>query len=183
MKGEVERARELWSDARQVYVDAGLLMTAATFAQGGAEIAFRAGDLHSEEALLRDSLEILEEIGERGFYSTQALMLAECLYRAGADDREIEELCAKARETTAADDLMNFVWLDMVGGLLHARRGEYEQAEERSRRAVALAENDGPPLRAVVLPCVPRRGLGAVRSERRGSGGGGGGVRDLRGEG
>ena len=28
----------------------------------------------------------------------------------------------------------------MVGGLLHARRGEYEQAEERSRRAVALAE-------------------------------------------
>ena len=140
MKGEVELARELSIDARQVYVDAGLLMTAATFAQGGAEIAFRAGDLDREEALLRDSLEILEEIGERGFYSTQALMLAECLYRAGADDREIEELCAKARETTAAEDLMNFLWLDMVGGLLHARRGEYEQAEERSRRAVALAE-------------------------------------------
>ena len=59
--------------ARQVYVDAGLLMTAATFAQVGAEIAFRAGDLHGEEAVLRDSLEILEGIGERGFYSTQAL--------------------------------------------------------------------------------------------------------------
>jgi class 3 adenylate cyclase/tetratricopeptide (TPR) repeat protein len=140
MKGEVERGRELWSDGRQVYVDAGLLMSAGSFAQGGAEIAFRAGDLHSEEMLLRDSLKILEEIGERGFYSTQALMLAECLYRAGADDREIEELCAKARETTAAEDLVNFVWLDMVGGLLHARRGEYEQAEERSRRAVALTE-------------------------------------------
>ena len=99
MKGEVERGRELWSDGRQVYVDAGLLLTAATFAQGGADIAFRAGDLHREEALLRDSLETLEGIGERGFYSTQALMLAECLYRAGADDMEIEELCAKARET------------------------------------------------------------------------------------
>ena len=140
MKGDVELARELSIDARQVYVDAGLLMTAATFAQGGAGIAFRAGDLDREEALLRDSLEILEEIGERGFDSTQALMLAECLYRAGADDREIEELCAKARETTPAEDLMNFLWLDVVGGLLHARRGEYEQAEERSRRAVALAE-------------------------------------------
>ncbi len=35
---------------------------------------------------------------------------------------------------------MNFVWLDMVGGLLHARRGEYERAEERSRRAVARTE-------------------------------------------
>ena len=90
--------------------------------------------------MLRESLEILEGIGDRGFYSTQALELAECLYRAGAEDTEIEELCAKARDSTAADDLINFVWLDMVGGLLHARRGEHEQAEERSRRAVALAE-------------------------------------------
>jgi len=140
MKGEIGRARALWRDARQVYVDAGLPMTAATFAQGGAEIAFREGDLHGEEAVLRDSLQILEGIGERGFYSSQALWLAECRYRAGAEDTEIEEWCAKARETTAADDLVNFVWLDIVGGLLHARRGEAEQAEQRSRRAVALAE-------------------------------------------
>ena len=140
MKGAAERARELWSGARQVYVDAGLIMSAGSFAQGGAHLAFRAGDPGLEEARLREGLEILEGIGERGFYSTQALMLAECLYRRGADDMEIEELCARARETTASDDLMNFVWLDMVGGLLHARRGEYEQAEERSRRAIALTE-------------------------------------------
>jgi tetratricopeptide (TPR) repeat protein len=140
MKGEVERARELCSNARQVYSDAGLRMTAATFAQGGAEIAFRAGDLHGEEAVLRDSLEVLEGIGDHGFYSTQVLWLAECLYRAGKEDTEIEDWCVKARETTAADDLINFVWLDMVDGLLHARRGEYEQAEHCSRRAVALAE-------------------------------------------
>jgi len=140
MKGDAERARELWSGARQVYVDAGLLLSAGSFAQGGAQLAFRAGDFRLEEARLREGLEILEEIGERAFHSTQALMLAECLYRAGADDREIEELCAKARETTAGEDLVNFVWLDMVSGLLHVRRGEYEQAEERSRRAVALAE-------------------------------------------
>ena len=140
MQGDVGRAHELWSDARQVYVDAGLTMTAATFAQGGAEIAFRAGDLHGEEAVLRESLEILEGIGDRGFYSTQALWLAECLYRAGAEDKEIEELCAKARHTTATDDLVNFVWLDIVSGLLHARRGEHEQAEQSSRQAVALAE-------------------------------------------
>jgi tetratricopeptide (TPR) repeat protein len=140
MKGEIKCARELWSDGRQVYVDAGLLLTAATFAQGGAEIAFRTGDLHSEEALLRGSLEILEGIGERAFYSTQALWLAECRYRAEADLREIEELRAKARDATPAEDLVNFVWLDMVSGLLHARRGEYEPAEEHSRRAVALAD-------------------------------------------
>jgi tetratricopeptide (TPR) repeat protein len=140
MKGEVERAQELWSDARQVYVDAGLLLSAGSFAQGGAEIAFRAGDVQVEEARLREGLEVLERIGELAFYSTQALMLAECLYRAGADDGEIEALCAKAREMTAADDLANFVWLDMVSGLLHARHGEYQEAEEGSRRAVAVAD-------------------------------------------
>ena len=59
--------RALRVDARQVYVDAGLRMTAATFAQGGAEIAFRAGDLDGEEALLRDSLEILEGDRRAGF--------------------------------------------------------------------------------------------------------------------
>ncbi len=140
MKGEVDRARELWTDARQVYVDAGLLMSAASFAQGGAEIAFRAGDLRREEALLREGLEILERIGERAYFSTNALFLAECLYRAGAEDGEIEELCTRGREATPAEDLINVVWLEMVGGLLDARRGAFAQAEERSRRAVALAE-------------------------------------------
>ncbi len=140
MKGDVDRARELWSDGRQVYVDAGLLMSAASFAQGGAEIAFRAGDLRREETLLRDSLEILERIGERAYFSTNALFLAECLYRAGADDAEIEELCAKARAATPAEDLINFVWLEMVCGLLDARSGELERAEARSRRAVEVAE-------------------------------------------
>ena len=183
MKGEIGRARGLCSDARQVYVDAGLRMTAATFAQGGAEIAFRAGDLHGEEAVLRDSLEILEGIGERGFYSTQALWLAECLYRAGAEDTEIEELCAKARESTAADDLINFVWLDMVSGLLHARRGESEQAEQCSRRAVALADtgdfhNARSFSRAYLAEVLALSG----RSEEAARGCGGG-VRDLRGEG
>jgi len=90
--------------------------------------------------VLRESLEILEEIGNLSFYSTQALYLAECLYRGGADDTEIEDLCAKAEKVTAADDLINFVWLDMIAGLLHARRGANDEAEERSRRAVELAD-------------------------------------------
>ena len=80
-----------------------------------------------------------------------------------SDDTEIEELCAKARESTAADDLMNFVWLDMVGGLLHARRGEYEQAEGRTSSGRA-DRNNGLPPRAV----VPRAYLAEVLAFRRG---------------
>ena len=141
MKGEVERARELSSDARQVYVDAGLRMTAATFAQGGAEIAFRAGDLHGEEAVLRDSLEILEGIGDRGFYSTQALWLAECLYRAGAEDTRDRGAGARRRARrpppTISSTSSGSTW--SAGCSTHGA-ASHEQAEQCSRRAVALAE-------------------------------------------
>jgi len=125
MKGEVERHRELLRGARQAYADAGLLHTAGGMSMGEAEVEFRAGDFEAEETVLREGLEVLEKIGDRAFYPTVALFLAECLYRGGAEDAEIEELCDKARETTAADDLANLVWLDMIGGLLHARRGEH----------------------------------------------------------
>ena len=94
----------------------------------------------AEEAVLRESLDGLERIGDRSYNATVALTLAECLYRGGFDDAEIEELCERARERTAADDLINFVWLDMIGGLLHSRRGEHDQAEECARRAVEQAE-------------------------------------------
>ena len=140
MKGDFESADELWANARQVHVDAGLHLTAGSLALGGAEIALRAGDIQLEEARLREGLESLERLGERAFYSTVALGLAECLYRAGADDREIEELCATARETTSPDDFANVVWLDIVEGAVQSRRGNFDEAEERSRRAVARAE-------------------------------------------
>ena len=39
------------------------------------------------------------------------------------------------------DDLVNFVMLDKLAGLLHARRGEYEQAEQHARQALALADS------------------------------------------
>jgi tetratricopeptide (TPR) repeat protein len=140
MKGEFESADELWTEARQLHVDAGLHLTAGSFALGGGEIAFRAGEVQLEEARYREGLASLERLGERAFYSTVALALAECLYRTGASEWEIEELCAAAREATSPDDLANFIWLDIVQGALQSRRGNFGEAEERSRRAVARAE-------------------------------------------
>ena len=116
LKGEIARARELVG-GRQVYLEAGLLASAGAMTLGESEVEFRAGDLEAEERALREGIELLERIGERGYYPTIAVNLAECLYRAGADDAEVEELCDKAREASGKDDLFNFVWLDMLGGL------------------------------------------------------------------
>ena len=140
MQGEIDRARELVRGGRQAFLDAGMFMSAGGMSLSESEVEFRAGDLAAEERALREGFEVLEGIGDRSYFPTVTLTLAECLYRGGSGDAEIEELCGRAREATGADDLVNFVWLDLIGGLLHARRGEREQAEECLRRALALAE-------------------------------------------
>jgi len=140
MTGDVARGRELHRGAQEVYLEAGLLQTAGGMALGQAEIAFRASDPEGEERVLREGLELLGAIGDRSYYPTVSAVLAECLYRRGAGDAEIEELCEQVRETTGADDKANFIWLEIVDGVLHARRGEREETEAAVKRALALTE-------------------------------------------
>ncbi len=141
MKGDIPRARELLArGARQAYLDAGLVQSSGGLTLGDAEVEFRAGDFAAEERVLREGLEVLDTIGDNSYYPTVAAVLAECLYRQGADDAEIEELLRRVRETSGADDLSNFVWLDLVQGLLHARRGEHAEADRYSQSAVELAD-------------------------------------------
>jgi class 3 adenylate cyclase/tetratricopeptide (TPR) repeat protein len=140
MKGEIERARELVRGARQAYLDAGLVQSSGGMTLGDAEVEFRAGDFDAEERVLREGLEVLGALGDSSYYPTVAAVLAECLYRRGAADAEIEDLLEEVRKTTGADDLSNFVWLDIVTGMLHARRGDHEEAAERTGEAVELAD-------------------------------------------
>jgi class 3 adenylate cyclase/tetratricopeptide (TPR) repeat protein len=139
MQGDIERARELVRGGRQAYFDAGGLMTAGGMSMGDAEVERRAGDDARAEEVLREGLELLERIGDRAYYPTAALQLALCLYEQKRYD-ETEQLCAAARETTGADDLINFVELEGLEGGLLSQRGNHEEAEEHGRRAIALAE-------------------------------------------
>jgi class 3 adenylate cyclase/tetratricopeptide (TPR) repeat protein len=140
MTGDVARGRELHRGAQEVYLEAGLLQTAGGMALGQAEIAFRASDPEGEERALREGLELLGAIGDRSYYPTVSAVLAECLYRRGAGDAEIESLCEQVRETTGADDKANFIWLEIVDSVVHARRGEREETEAAVKRALALTE-------------------------------------------
>ena len=113
-----------------------------TTAETRASAAFALGllaDVAAQERVLREGLGVLERIGDRAYYPTTALSLAKCLY----DQERYEEvgpLCEAARETTGADDLVNFVELDGLGGGLLARRGSHDEAGPQARRAVELAE-------------------------------------------
>ena len=139
MQGEIDRARELVRGGRQAFFDAGLFMTAGGMSMPEAKVEHRAGDFAAEERVLREGLEVLARIGDRSYYPTVALDLGRCLYNQERYD-EVGRLCEAARETTGADDLINFVELDRLEGGLLARRGRHEEADEHARRAVALVE-------------------------------------------
>jgi tetratricopeptide (TPR) repeat protein len=139
MQGEIDRAREFVRGGREAYLDAGLFMSAGGMSMPEAKVEHRAGDFAAEERVLREGLEVLERIGDRSYYPTVALDLGRCLYNQERYD-EVGWLCETARETTGADDLINFIELDRLGGGLLARRGRHEEAEVHVRRAVELAE-------------------------------------------
>ncbi len=138
-QGEIDRARELVRGGREAYLEAGLFLSAGGLSLREADIERRAGDPARAEAVMREGLELLEGIGDRAYYPTVALQLAACLQEQGRDD-EVGQLCGAARESTGADDLINFVWLDGLQGALLARRGRHDDADEHARRAVASAE-------------------------------------------
>ena len=87
MKGDFDRARELIHGARQAYLDAGQLQSPGSIAMGEAAIEFRAGEYAAGEAILREGIAVLEEIGERAYYPTAALQLADLLYSARSSRR------------------------------------------------------------------------------------------------
>ncbi|MEX2613939.1 MAG: AAA family ATPase, partial [Gaiellaceae bacterium] len=135
MNGETERAREHVRVGRQAHLDAGMLVTGAAHAMSEYMVEQRAGDLEAAETSLREGLDVLGRVGDRSWYPTAAVVLARVLYEQGRYD-EAQIWCDRARETTVADDLVNFVFFEAIEGCVLARRGKFDEAEKRARSAL-----------------------------------------------
>ena len=66
--------------------EAGMLVMAGAGAMWRAYIEVSADDLEAAEHLLRDGIEELERVGDRAYYATVALVLADVLRRQGQYD-------------------------------------------------------------------------------------------------
>jgi class 3 adenylate cyclase len=139
MKGEFEAARELVTGAREAYLDAGLLASGAAIALSEAGVERRAGDYAAAEKALREGLAVLEEMDERAYRPTLAVILASVLYEQGRFD-EVAYWCDQARSTSGADDLVNFIYIDALGACLLARKGSSDAARAAALRAVGRVE-------------------------------------------
>jgi hypothetical protein len=141
-EGFIDEGRELLTRGREIFRQAGLHVTAAGWAMAHGEIEWRAGDQDAQERVLREAFEILDRLGDKYFFSTVALQLADCLMlrRRPPDDAEVTAICAAARERTLAGDLVNFVYLDGIEARRLAHEGSSSDAAQLARTAVDTAD-------------------------------------------
>ena len=137
MRGNFERARELYGQVKANLEELGWKRIAALAALVSGNVEMLAGDAVAAERELRHSYEILNELGEKNYISTIAGDLAEALYQQGRYDEAMlySETC---EELESADDIASQVRWRCVRGKVGGHRGEFEPAESLVGEALSL---------------------------------------------
>jgi class 3 adenylate cyclase/tetratricopeptide (TPR) repeat protein len=137
MRGDFQRARDLYRRSRASLEELGWKLHAASTATLSGPIELLAGDPRAAETELRRDYEALERMGDRYYRSTLAGLLAEALYQQARYD-EAEEFAAKSREMAAPDDVSSqFLWRTVRAKVL-AVGGNIPLAEDLAREAVEI---------------------------------------------
>ena len=137
MVGEFDEARRLLGEANTTLADFGVTLGAKAHSE--ALVAMLADEPSEAERCLRADYDERLRMGEKGFLSTTAALLARAVEAQGRHD-EAEELTEIAKRTGAPDDLSTqIVWRGVRARVL-AERGLRAEAEELAREAVRLAE-------------------------------------------
>jgi class 3 adenylate cyclase/tetratricopeptide (TPR) repeat protein len=137
MRGDFERARELYRRSRASLEELGWKLHAASASISSGPIELLAGDPVAAEAELRRDDEALQRIGDRYYRSTLAGLLAEALYEQG----KLEEAMAftvTSEAMSAPDDVSSqFQWRSVRAKVL-AAEDRLAEAESVAREAVEI---------------------------------------------
>jgi class 3 adenylate cyclase/tetratricopeptide (TPR) repeat protein len=136
--GRFDEARASFAESQRLAAELGLRINEAGMKMFLGEIELMAGDPVAAERVLRAGYDRLGEMGESGFRSTVATLLAEALIRQGRD-LEAEEVLAVADRLAVADDVDPHVRLRAVRARIRARRGDRAAAILLAREAVERA--------------------------------------------
>ena len=136
-RGEFDRALEAIEQWRRPLPELGQELAYATSAGCVWDVCSLAGDWTRAEAALRAAYETLERRGDRGFRSTLAAQLGECVLSQGLID-EAERWSLVSEELGVEEDRVNEAWWRSLRAKVHAARGELARAEELAREAVAI---------------------------------------------
>jgi class 3 adenylate cyclase/tetratricopeptide (TPR) repeat protein len=139
MQGRFDEARAQAVEAVAILEDLGMWLRAAFVSETSGFVERLAGDIAASERALRHGFEVIEKLGEQGFLSTVAALLAHRILDQGRLD-DAEQFIAASERAAAEDDLTTQILLQSVRGRALARRADVEEAERRSRDAIVLAE-------------------------------------------
>ncbi|MHB8642837.1 MAG: AAA family ATPase [Gaiellaceae bacterium] len=137
--GRFEQARALHTKTITAFQERGARIAEAISAQTGWRIELGAGDLQAAERIARHGCQLLEEMGERSYLSTQACQLAESLYALDRNE-EATEWAERGLELASSDDITTQMLARQVLAKLAARRGDHVHAQTLAGQAVALGE-------------------------------------------
>jgi len=137
MLGRFDEARRLLARAKETLVDFPLSLDAASHPE--AYVAMLADDPEEAERCLRADYEKLARMGEKGYLSTTAALLARAV-EAQERDEEAYELTEVAEQTAASDDISTQIVWRGVRARLIAKGGATREAQRLAREAVALVE-------------------------------------------
>jgi tetratricopeptide (TPR) repeat protein len=136
--GQFDDGREAIDEWRHGFRELGQDMLYAMTAGCVWDVCSWAEDWVGGERALRESYEILEGMGEKGFLSTLASCLGEAVYRQGKID-EAERYSEISEELGASDDRLNEAAWRILRAKVFSARGEFDRAEALAREAVEIA--------------------------------------------
>jgi class 3 adenylate cyclase/tetratricopeptide (TPR) repeat protein len=137
MRGEIDEARTQGNRAYEIQEELGNRLTLAAD-QITPLVEMLAGDPAAAEAKLRERIQVLREVGETGFLSTSAAMLAQTLVVLRRNE-EAEEFSRLSEDNAAGDDMASQVQWRTARSVAVARQGRIEEGEALAREAVSLA--------------------------------------------
>ncbi len=147
MNGQFDEARDLVAASRAIRRDIGQLVGAAASAIDEGIVELFAGDREAAVLTLCEGTAELERLGEKGYYSTAAALLAEALQALGEKD-EARRLVRAVEQAAAPDDVVSQVGRRAVEARLLAAT-DVATATALARETTILAgETDFPLLRA-----------------------------------
>jgi class 3 adenylate cyclase len=139
LAGNYDAARAFYAEAKQLAIDYGFRLRRGVQTQDGAELELAAGDPEAAERELRDGYAVLAELGETGFRSTVASLLAEALLAQGRIDEALVA-AADALTLAAPDDADPIARVKTIRAVVAAERGALTEAMSLANEALELVE-------------------------------------------
>jgi tetratricopeptide (TPR) repeat protein len=170
LRGDFERARDASYDSLTLLRQTHPLMAEGFGTQMVGVVELLAGDIDAAETALLTGLRRLEQMGETGFLSTNAAMLAHIAHVRG-DPIGAERFVELARESASDDDVLTQMLWRTALAKVRAAEEALGEAERLAREAVAIAaRTDYIPFHAdalVDLAAILRRRGAAADADAR----------------